>query len=72
MIRGSQKIGRLLELKVNLASGNATADTIPKEPRFHYEEDSDDEKDRMMTPEQKRDLLMQFDMNRQSMPKSFK
>ena len=69
LIRGSGQIGRVLQLKVNLESGKSEVDTVPKDPRFHFESESDSDD---TPPEQKRELLSQYEMNREVIPTSLK
>ena len=69
LIRGSGQIGRLLQLKVNLESGQSEVDTVPKDPRFRFDPESDSDD----TPsEQKRELVRQYEMNREVIPTSLK
>ena len=69
LIRGSGQIGRVLQLKVNLESGKSEVDTVPKDPRFHFESESDSDD---TPPEQKRELLSRYEMNREVIPTSLK
>ena len=71
MIRGSGQIGRLLQLKVNLESGKSEVDTVPKDPRFRFEAESDSD-DTPSDSEQKRELVRQYEMNREVIPTSLK
>ena len=70
LIRGSGQIGRVLQLKVNLESGQSEVDTVPKDPRFRFESESDS--DDMPPPEQKREIVSQYDMNREAIPTSLR
>merc|ERR1719495_2926517 len=69
LIRGSGQIGRLLQLKVNLESGKSEVDTVPKDPRFRFESESDSDD---TPPEQKREIVSQYDMNREAIPTSLR
>ena len=69
LIRGSGQIGRVLQLKVNLESGQSEVDTVPKDPRFRFESESDSDN---TPPEQKREIVSQYDMNREAIPTSLR
>ena len=75
LIRGSGQIGRVLQLKVNLESGKSEVDTVPKDPRFRFEsesDESDDTPERYLSDEQIREMVSQYDMNREAIPTSLR
>ena len=77
LIRGSGQIGRVLQLKVNLESGKSEGDTVPKDPRFRFESESERESESESDsddtpPEQKREIVSQYDTNREAIPTSLR
>ena len=77
LIRGSEKIGRLLELTVDLKSGFSEVNTVTKDPRFHFESteempESYDQDMLDMLEYAKQTNKYEYDMDREAIPSSFK
>ena len=66
MITGSEGTDQLFQLKVNLKTGEAHADTLPQDGLFHF--DDEDSAESRMTDEERNALLTQFNMDRSTMP----
>ena len=69
MISGSEGTDELFQLRVNLETGEAHADTFPQDGLSHFDDQSMEEN--RMTDEERMDLLKQFDLDR-AMPKYLK
>ena len=65
MITGSEGTDQLFQLKVNLATGEAHADTLPQDGVFHFD---DEMPENLMTDDERTALLTQYNMDRTTMP----
>ena len=65
MITGSEGTDQLFQLKVNLATGEAHADTLPQDGVFHFDDEMTENR---MTDEERTALLTQYNMDRTTMP----
>ena len=66
MISGSEGTDQLFQLRVNLATGEAKANTLPQDGVFHFDDQVFPANG--MADEERTALLTQFNMERKEMP----